>query len=71
MDSLRTVIDPQAGQSIVDLHLVKSLRIRDGEAVLTLTFPPDPGHGDLLAEDAFQALRRLLPNTDVYVKHAA
>lgn len=56
---------------IVGRHCVKSLRIADGEAVLTVTFPPTCGSGKVLAEIAFGTLRRLLPDTDVYVLHAA
>lgn len=55
---------------IVARHCVKSLRIADGEAVLTVTFPPNCGSGKVLAESAFATLRRLLPDTDVYVLHA-
>ena len=65
----RQVVDPEAGQGIVDLHWVKALRIEDGEAELTLSFAPACGPGKQLAESAFQALRRLLPDTDVYVRH--
>ena len=71
IESLRDVVDPDAGDSIVDLHLVKSLRIEDGEAELTVTFPRGCGNASQIAEDAFQAMRRLLPDTDIYVRHAA
>lgn len=67
----RDVVDPGAGQGIVDLHWVKALRIQDGEAELTLSFVPACGAGKQMAESAFQSLRRLLPDTDVYVRHAA
>ncbi len=55
---------------IVGRHCVKSLCISEGEAELTLTFPPSCGSGKRLAESAFATLRRLLPDTDVYVLHA-
>jgi metal-sulfur cluster biosynthetic enzyme len=71
MNSLRAVVDPDGGGSLVDLHLVQGLRIEDGEAELTVTFPRGCGSAKALAEDAFQALRRLLPDTDIYVRHAA
>jgi metal-sulfur cluster biosynthetic enzyme len=67
----REVIDPDAGRGIVDLHWVKALRIQDGEAELTLSFAPACGPGKQLSETAFQTLRRLLPDTDVYVRHDA
>ena len=71
IESLRAVVDPDAGDNILDLHLVKSLRIEDGEAELTVTFPRGCGSASQIAEDAFQAMRRLLPDTDIYVRHAA
>lgn len=52
---------------VVDRHWVKGLRIEGGEAELRLTFPFSCGSGKQLAEDAFATLRRLLPDTDVYV----
>jgi hypothetical protein len=55
---------------IVGRHCVKSLRIGGGEAELVVTFPPSCGGGKALAESAFATLRRLLPDTDVYVLHA-
>jgi len=71
IESLRSVVDADAGASIVDLHLVKSLRVEDGEAELTVTFPPGCDTARQLADDAFQAMRRMLPDTDIYVRHAA
>ena len=71
MAALRSVIDPDHGSNLVELQLVQSLRIADGEAELTVTFPRGCGVARLMAEDAFQVLRRALPDTDVYVRHAA
>ena len=71
IESLRAVVDPEVGDNILDLHLVKSLRIEDGEAELTVTFPRGCGNASQITEDAFQAMRRLLPDTDIYVRHAA
>jgi hypothetical protein len=59
-----------AAGGIVGRHCVKSLRIGGGEAELVVTFPPSCGGGKALAESAFATLRRLLPDTDVYVLHA-
>ena len=71
MDELdRSVVVPDAGRGIVELQWVQSLRIEDGEAELTLTFPTHCGPGRQLADSAFQTLRRLLPDTDVYIRHA-
>lgn len=66
----REVIDPDAGRGIVDLHWVQALRIEDGEAELTLGFTLGCGPAKQMSESAFQTLRRLLPDTDVYVRHA-
>ena len=63
-------LDPiETAFGIVSLAWVKSLRIEGGEAELTVTFPPSCGAGQRLADAAFQALRGLLPDTDVYVRH--
>lgn len=70
MDSLRAVEDPEHGGNLVDMRLVKSLRIGPGEAELTVTFPPQCGSSRLMAEGAFETLRRTLPDCDVYVLHA-
>jgi metal-sulfur cluster biosynthetic enzyme len=67
----RTVVDPEAGRGIVDLQWVKALRVENGEAELTLSFAPACGPAKELFESAFQTLRRLLPDTDVYVRHEA
>lgn len=45
---------------------LREIRLSDHEAVVTLA--PDLGHDGLApAEVAFQTLRRLLPDTDIYV----
>jgi hypothetical protein len=49
--------------------LVRALHLADGEAELTLAVAPRCG-GALLADAAFDTLRRLLPDTDIYVRHA-
>lgn len=46
-----------------------SLDPQQGEAELVLAVAPRCG-GARLAETAFQILRRLLPETDIYVRHA-
>jgi hypothetical protein len=49
--------------------LVAALHLGLGEAELTLALPRRCG-GTLIADTAFQTLRRLLPDTDIYVSHA-
>lgn len=66
---LRTVADGQGG-NLVDRHWIRSLRVEDGEADLTLTLSMHNCHGRELAERSFDVLRRLLPDTDVFVHHA-
>ncbi len=65
------VVEPGAGRGIVDLQWVRALRIEAGEAELTLSFATNCGPSQALSESAFQTLRRLLPDTDVYVRHRA
>ncbi len=66
---LREVVDPLAGQDIVELRWIRSLHIAAGEADLTVTFSPHTRHGRELAGRTFEVLRRLLPDTDVFVHH--
>jgi hypothetical protein len=47
-----------------------SLRVEPGEVELRLAVPQRCG-GAKLADSAFQTLRRVLPDTDIYVTHAA
>ena len=49
--------------------LVQALKVQPGEVELQLTVGRRCG-GAQLADTAFQALRRLLPDTDIYVMHA-
>jgi len=48
-------------------NLVSALRVNDDEAELDLAVAPRCG-GAILADAAFQALRRELPDTDIYVR---
>ncbi len=50
--------------------LVRRLRLQEGEADLQLSVPSHCG-GLELADGAFQTLRGLLPDTDIYVTLAA
>jgi hypothetical protein len=56
------------GQRLADA--VVALRLEPGEVELTLSVPPRCG-GAELADQAFKTLRRLLPDTDIYITHAA
>lgn len=49
-------------------RVVRSLALGDGEVELQLAVDPRCG-GAELADTAFQTLRRLLPDTDIYVTH--
>ena len=49
--------------------LVRALHVQDGEVELQLAVRADCG-GAALANDAFQTLRSLLPDTDIYVRLA-
>ncbi|MDH4391723.1 MAG: hypothetical protein QE285_09930 [Aquabacterium sp.] len=49
--------------------LVQSLHVLDGEVTLQLAVHADGG-GAALADRAFQTLRKLLPDTDIYVQLA-
>jgi metal-sulfur cluster biosynthetic enzyme len=71
MDSLRQVCDPEGGRNLIELQLVQSLHVDRNEAELTVTFSRGCGSARLLAESAFQSLRGVLPDTDIYVRHAA
>lgn len=47
--------------------LVRALHVQDGEVELQLALRADCG-GAALADEAFQMLRSLLPDTDIYVR---
>ena len=69
-EALQQVQEAGGGHSIVDSGRVQGLDIGDGEATLTLRM----GQGlcsdaKRLAEQAFEALRKTLPETDLYLRH--
>lgn len=68
LQALRDVADAEG--NLVDAHRFSALRLGAGEAELVLTLPRGCGANQLLAEAAFQVLRRELPDTDVYVLHS-
>lgn len=70
LQRLRAVHDPEGGGNIVDGGLIQALELRGGEAELTLVAGTSGcAIGNLIAEEAFVALRDALPDTDVYVSH--
>jgi hypothetical protein len=50
---------------------VRALRITPDEVELTLATDPACGGGAVMTDAAFQTLRALLPDTDIYIAHAA
>jgi hypothetical protein len=58
------------GTDPLGLGLVRSLQVQPGEVTLQLAVGRQCG-GMALAETAFETLRGLLPDTDIYVTHAA
>ena len=70
MHALHGVPFATDGTDLVDAGQVRGLYIAGGEAELTLAFPRGCGALRLVAEQAFQVLRQVLPDTDIYVRHA-
>lgn len=68
---LDDVRDPGSGSGLVAGRLIKSLRIDDNEAELELSFPVHCGSAMDLADEAFHALRVVLQDTDIYVRHSS
>jgi metal-sulfur cluster biosynthetic enzyme len=62
--ALKQVIDPELGINIVDIGLIYRLDVQDQrvELDLTMTSPACP-MGDVIIEDAENALRALLPSS--------
>lgn len=69
LQALRQVAD--ADGNLVDSRRFSALRVAADEVELTLSFPRRCGPSQWLADDSFQVLRRVLPDTDVYVRHAS
>jgi hypothetical protein len=62
---LLTALTPVLG-ALESSGLVRALTVQDGEVELQLALRADCG-GAELADNAFQVLRGLLPDTDIYV----
>ncbi len=70
LDALRGVRDPALDAGIVELGLVESLQIEDGEVNLCLVaIGPDCPLCDFAADRALRALQAALPDTDIYIRH--
>jgi metal-sulfur cluster biosynthetic enzyme len=70
MLALRAVIDPEVEENIVDLGLIERLELEPGRAELVLvTMSATCPMSDLIAEEAFRAMQRALPDTDLFVRH--
>jgi metal-sulfur cluster biosynthetic enzyme len=69
-EALRTVIDPEAGESVVDLGLVYRVECGSGgvQVDMTMTSPACP-YGAAIAEEAERAIRAACPTAqDVAVE---
>lgn len=70
ISALDAALDVQRDSQMPAGGVIHALRLNDDEAELTLGVARR-GAGLQLAEIAFQTLRGLLPDTDIYVLHAA
>ena len=69
LDKLRTVMDAEAAQNIVDMGMVNSVHAEPGtiEVVLLTSCPTCP-MGNQVMDDAFVAVRAMAPvDTDIFV----
>ena len=72
MDALKNVFDPEIHRSIVDLKMVRDLKIQDGKVSFTLALTiPDCPLRDQIALDAREVVQALAGVTSVEVKMAA
>jgi metal-sulfur cluster biosynthetic enzyme len=64
-EALRTVLDPEVGESIVDLGLVYRVACGEGSVRvdMTMTSPACPA-GTAMAEEAEQAIRAACPEAE-------
>lgn len=72
MQALRSVVDPILGENIVELGLIEALRVdHDSAELLLVSTQDDCPLSDLIADEAFRALQRALPERDLFVRHDA
>jgi metal-sulfur cluster biosynthetic enzyme len=73
LDKLRTVVDAEAAQNIVDLGMVNSVHAENGTIeVVLLTACPTCPMGNQVMDDAFVAVRSMAPvDTDIFVLPAS
>ncbi|MDZ7857345.1 iron-sulfur cluster assembly protein [Sphaerotilus sp.] len=70
LDALRQVCDPTVPASILELGLIESLRLTEGEAWLRfVSLGMSCPLSDLTADAAFRAIQSALPDTDIYLSH--
>lgn len=70
LDALRQVRDPDVPASILELGLIESLRLTEGEAWLRfVSLGMSCPLSDLTADAAFRAIQAALPDTDIYLTH--
>jgi hypothetical protein len=70
LDELEQAVAAELGAPMPVAAWLRTLRVDDDEAVLTLA-PMQPHPGLDIAQAAFATLRRLLRDTDIYVGAAA
>jgi hypothetical protein len=69
VDALKPLVDAEFGTDLPAGAWLRGLRVADGEAVLTIA-PDLACRGHAVAELAFDVMRRLLPDTDIYIGEA-
>jgi hypothetical protein len=66
LPALESAVSQQLGRHLSAGHWLRAFSLQDGEAVLSVS--NGLGHQSLESADiAFQTLKRLLPDTDIYV----
>lgn len=70
LGELEQAVNAELGASLPAAAWLRTLRVDEDEAVLTLA-PMQPHPGLDIAQAAFATLRRLLRDTDIYVAAAA
>lgn len=66
VQALQPLVDAEFGHTLPMGAWLRGLRLADDEAVMTIA-PDLACHGQSIAAMAFDVMRRLLPDTDIYV----